>query len=177
MTFKGTHAAQSSLHVGHGKKYTSAATKKSGRISPTAGILILAVLIITAVAIFSNVRKYDKHGLENQGSYIPKDSVQKNIPDSIQSTPKTQQLRSVATAVEKNAAPHVPMAILSGTDNIKIDVFRNVHVVKIFLTIHNVIFYIQLLHFQSSFINLILDTLISIYFSLTYFMMPSKCYQ
>ena len=139
MTFKGTHAAQSSIHVGHGKKYTSAATKKSGRISPTAGIMILAVLVITAVAIFTNVRKYDKRGLENQVSSIPKDSVQKNIPDSIQSTPKTQQLRSVATVV-KNAVPHVPMAILSGTHNIKIDVFRNVHVVKIFPTIHIVIF-------------------------------------
>ena len=139
MTFKGTHAAQSSIHVGHGKKYTSAATKKSGRISPAAGIMILAVLVITAVAIFTNVRKYDKRGLENQVSSIPKDSVQKNIPDSIQSTPKTQQLRSVAPVV-KNAVPHVPMAILSGTHNIKIDVFRNVHVVKIHPTIHIVIF-------------------------------------
>ena len=127
--FKGTQAIQSNLHVGHGKKYTSAATKKSGRISPTAAIVILAAIIITAVAIFSNVRKYDKHGLENVGttkvSSIPNDSVQKNILNSIQSPSKTQQLRSVATA-EKSAIPHAPMVILSGTHNIEIDVFRNI---------------------------------------------------
>ena len=125
--FKGTQAVQSNLHVGHGKKYISATTKKSGRISPTAAIIILAVMVITAVAIFSNVRKYDKHGLENVGttkvSSIPNDLVQKNIPNSIQSPPKTQQLRSVATA-EKN--PHAPMVILSGTHNIEIDLFRNI---------------------------------------------------
>ena len=127
--FKGTQAVQSNLHVGHGKKYISATTKKSGRISPTAAIIILAVMVITAVAIFSNVRKYDKHGLENVGttkvSSIPNDLVQKNIPNSIQSPPKTQQLRSVATA-EKNAIPHAPMVILSGTHNIEIDLFRNI---------------------------------------------------
>ena len=80
---------------------------------------MLMALAISLIAIVSNVRKHQKNVLK-MAKIIEESSVP-NHPKNL----KTTRPRSVATIEDHKprSVPHIPNAILNGTDHIWVDVF------------------------------------------------------